>query len=91
MENLNTYRDKIDTIDNEIIDLLWKRFEIIWKIWIYKKENNIKTIQSNRWQEVLANAKKIWVERGLDPVLVWVLWNTIHEFAIKTEDIIKKQ
>ena len=41
MKDLNSLRNKIDKIDNEIIDLLNDRFDVVKEIGEYKKENNI--------------------------------------------------
>lgn len=86
MDELLLLRENIDIVDKQILDLLWKRFDIIKQVWIYKKENNIQPLQINRWQEVLDNAKKYWESKGLDSVFTWIVWNTIHEFALKVEN-----
>ncbi len=89
MDQLTIYRNQIDNLDKEIIKLLWERFDIIKRVAEFKKENNISVLQSNRWQEVLEKAKSFWLEKELSPVFIWVIWNTIHEFAIELEEKIK--
>ncbi len=88
MEQLQSFRNEIDTIDGKLIELLWQRFDYVRKVAVFKKENKMPVLQSNRWQEVLGSAKKSWIENGLNPVFVWVVWNTIHEFALEVEGII---
>lgn len=53
MEDLKTYRDKIDEIDIQLVKLFEERMEIVLKIADYKKENNIPILNENREREVL--------------------------------------
>jgi len=82
---LKQYRNELDQVDKEIIKLLTKRFDIVKKIWEYKKKNNIWILQLWRWEEVLKNrkefAKKLWVNENL----IEYIWNLIHEEALKLE------
>ena len=89
MEQLQSFRNEIDTIDSKIIELLWQRFDYVRKVAVFKREKNMPALQSSRWQEVLDGVKKSWTENGLNPVFVGVIWNTIHEFALEIEEIIK--
>ncbi|MDD2516096.1 MAG: chorismate mutase [Candidatus Gracilibacteria bacterium] len=85
MDKLQTYRQEIDHIDKQLIELLAKRFDIIKKVGKYKKDNNIPPLQSSRWQEVLDIAKKSGEELGMNPIFIGIIWNTIHEFALDIE------
>ncbi|EKE27995.1 MAG: 3-deoxy-7-phosphoheptulonate synthase [uncultured bacterium (gcode 4)] len=84
---LTEWRKQIDNIDEEIIKLLWERFSIVEKIWIYKKENNIEIIQIDRWQQVLADRIKLWAENGLSSELIKNAWEAIHIEAIRKEEL----
>ena len=50
-------RDEIDEIDAKIISLLEKRFLVIDVIKRFKKNNNLKTFDANREQEILKKVK----------------------------------
>jgi chorismate mutase len=54
---LKQLRDKIDELDNQIIELLEKRFKVTNKISTYKKENNINVEDKNREQNILKKTK----------------------------------
>lgn len=56
VKQLTDLRENIDQIDSEIIQLLCKRFEISRNIGIFKKENSVQILDSNREEEV----KKSW-------------------------------
>ena len=53
MSNLDIFREEIDDIDDQILDLLIKRMSISIKVGKFKKENNITILNSNRENEVL--------------------------------------
>ena len=85
MQELQNFRNQIDKIDSEIIELLSQRFEIVKKVWEFKKENNIIPLQPWRWQEVLNSrilqAKEKWLKENL----VESIWNEIHKYALDLE------
>lgn len=82
---LEKYRNELDQTDKEIINLLAKRFEIVKKIWEYKKENNIWILQQWRWEQVLENRKEIAKELWVNENLIEYIWNLIHEEALRLE------
>lgn len=85
MEELQKYRENIDSIDFEIIKLLAKRFDYVEKVWDYKKKNNMPPLQATRWQEVLdsrkSQAKNLWIS----PDFIEKIWNEIHDYALDLE------
>jgi chorismate mutase len=50
---LEEFRQKINHLDDEMLQLLSQRMKIAEKIALYKKENNITILQTGRWQEIL--------------------------------------
>lgn len=50
---LDALRKMIDEIDDDIINSLKKRIQVIEQIGAYKKEHNIAIFQLQRWQEIL--------------------------------------
>jgi len=51
--NLQDYRNKIDTIDKEIVQLLADRMEVSKKIGAFKKENSLPVLDEKREAEKL--------------------------------------
>lgn len=88
---LTHFRNQIDHIDDALIDLLAQRFEIVKQVGIYKKENNISSLQSARWQEVLTKRTQKADEYGLDNHCIIDIWNRIHEYALELEEREKNQ
>ena len=69
MDNtLALFREEIDKIDNELVDLFSKRQETVLKIGKYKKDNNIPVVASNREQEVIDRLKARTDDRFKDDI-----------------------
>jgi len=86
-EEIWLLREKIDNLDNELLNILKQRFDVVQKIWEFKKENNIAPLDENRWQKIIYNIRKKSEEKNINPDFVENLWNTIHGEALKLEAI----
>lgn len=53
MDQIKIYRDKIDKIDNQIMQLLEERFNIVLEIKTYKQQQNIAIFDPSREQQIL--------------------------------------
>lgn len=53
--NLNAFRDAIDAIDDQLMEILLKRMEISKQISEYKKDNNLPTRDRQRELQMIAN------------------------------------
>lgn len=82
---LEWFRNQIDTIDEEIIYLLSRRFELVKQIWLIKKQEGISILQEERWEELLSNllleANDKWVNQNV----VKDIWNRIHQESLEIE------
>ena len=87
MENdiLEKYRNQIDFFDSEIVNLLHERLEIVKLIGEYKKNNNIQALQEDRFKEILEKVTNQADELWMNPILVYNIWDMIHEEALNLE------
>lgn len=88
MENkelLENYRVQIDTLDKELIYLFFRRFEIVKQIWEIKKQEWIKPLDNNRWQELLNDNLEVAREFWLNEKFVTDIWERIHEESLDLE------
>ena len=85
MNELEMYRQNIDEIDKQIIYLLHERFQVVEKIWDYKKKNNMEALQQWRFKEVLDTRKMYASELWIDSILIDSIWNNIHDYSLKLE------
>ena len=56
MQALKPFRDKIDAIDDQIVALMVKRFDVIRDVAVFKKQENIPAIIEDRIREVVDRA-----------------------------------
>jgi chorismate mutase len=55
-KTLEINRKKIDSIDQQLIQMVGEREKCVKEIGIYKAKNNIAPLQAARFQEILNNA-----------------------------------
>lgn len=58
MDDLVNLRNRIDSIDEEIMRLIEKRFHITNQVGLYKRSNGIKVNHPSREDEILEKCKK---------------------------------
>lgn len=64
--DLQQCRDKIDTIDEKIFNLLSQRFETTKNVIEYKIENNLEIYQKNREDEVISKVKSLCEKNNIN-------------------------
>ncbi|MCW3076544.1 MAG: 3-deoxy-D-arabino-heptulosonate 7-phosphate synthase [Bacteroidetes bacterium] len=91
LDHLHQLRNMIDEIDDELINVLKKRAQVIEQIGVYKREHNITIFQLERWQEILRTRAQ-WAEKlGLSRLHVERLCQLLHDESIKIQnDIMNK-
>ena len=82
---LKTYREKIDNLDAEILVLLCKRFEMVKKIGIYKKNKKINVIQQDRIREIIQKVEKFALCHRINPILFKKIYRSIIESSCEME------
>lgn len=82
---LDELRQEIDDIDQQLVELLGRRFEVVRKVGVYKSEHNVQVLQEGRWDVVLKRVGSLAKTNNLSGEMVILIWNTIHEFAKKRE------
>jgi chorismate mutase len=79
---LEELRDKIDTIDADILDKMSERMMIAREIGLYKKENNITILQVERWTEILRTRMALGLTKDLTEEFIKKLYALIHDESI---------
>ena len=85
MKDLQTLRTKIDSIDDDIADLLIQRVEIIKQVGKIKKANNVPVQNPEREQEVIKRLSK-QTEGKVSKSLIQKLWHAIFANAYEVEE-----
>jgi len=84
-EKIKPLREKIDFLDNKILDLLKSRLEVVESVWNLKKEYNIKPLDEKRWHAILKNLEHKCEEREIPYTMVKNIWEEIHKTALELE------
>ena len=50
---MKPFRDRINAVDDQIVDLLVERYKIIREVGVFKEANNIPTVVEDRVKEVI--------------------------------------
>ncbi len=91
MEIMKPFRQRIDALDDQIIDLLIARTEIIREVGHFKFENDIPAVLPDRVVEVRERAAARAAAKGLDADLVRQLYTTIIGYSCDLEEDIKEE
>ena len=84
-QELDHLRSKVDRVDREILEALAARTEIIKKIGIAKKENNIMPLQIHRMDELMKKRIDMGHELGLVEKFIKDIYNTIHSESVRIQ------
>ncbi len=85
-DQLDGLRKMIDEIDDDIMNALKRRIQVIEDIGKYKKEHNIAIFQLNRWQEILRSRSQ-WADKiGLSRQHIEKLCQLLHEESIRVQN-----
>lgn len=85
ISQLEQLREKIDHIDQELIEVLSIRKQLIEKIGDYKKENNVTVFQLERWNEIL-NSRTQWGNgKNLSSEYIQEIYKTIHDESVRIQ------
>ncbi|PKL77586.1 MAG: 3-deoxy-7-phosphoheptulonate synthase [Candidatus Melainabacteria bacterium HGW-Melainabacteria-1] len=82
---LDKLRARIDRIDQELLEVLHQRMEVVHGIGDLKIQNNITAVQISRMNEIMDRRTAQGQELGLRPEYVQEVWRTIHEESVKTQ------
>lgn len=85
MEDLKPYRARIDAIDDQIVDLLAQRLDVIREVGDLKAAKNIPPILQDRVDEVLDRTAARAESKNLDASLVRDLYSKLIRYCCDFE------
>jgi len=91
LDALTKLRAQINQIDNELLTLIGQRMKIADKIGLYKKENKITILQTNRWNEILAKGFVKGDKLGLSKDFITKYFDAIHMESINHQNKIMNE
>jgi chorismate mutase len=85
-KDLSVFRSEIDTIDDEIVRLLARRFGIASQVAAFKKERGIAVRLQDRIGEVLDHVEAKARKNGAEAEAVRAIYQTIIETTCRFEE-----
>lgn len=82
-QSLDSLREQINSIDNELIKLIAKRMDIASEIGLFKKDHNITILQPERWKEIKDLQTETAGEVGLSAKFIVKYLEAIHQESIR--------
>ena len=81
-QELNSMRKLIDKLDEQMVELLHSRTNLVKNIADFKFKNNITIFQLERWYEILKLRKKQANFLGIDNKMINDIFEVIHKYSI---------
>ena len=83
---LDKFREQINHIDDELMQLLGQRMQIADKIGEYKKNNSVTILQTNRWNQILEKAFGNGEKLGLSQEFITRYLDAVHMESINRQN-----
>mgnify|MGYP002761287257 FL=1 len=84
--DLDQIREDLDALNNEIVDIVEKRMDLVVKVAEYKDENDMQIKDEEREEEVKQEFERLYQERGLPEGRGRELATLLIETAIDKEE-----
>jgi len=92
LDKLEQYRNQIDSIDYQVLELLANRAKITKEIGHYKHANNIAVFQLKRWEQIFKTRNDIGHKLGLSKDFIKKLLQLVHKESIQIQiEIMRKK
>jgi chorismate mutase len=89
---LEELRSEIDKLDEELIDILARRMNVIEEIGAYKKLNKITILQLKRWSQLTHDRIETGIKMGLSREFILKLLESVHEEGIQRQiDVMNRE
>ncbi|TAD84031.1 MAG: 3-deoxy-7-phosphoheptulonate synthase [Bacteroidetes bacterium] len=83
---LEKLRQQINHLDDELMMILSQRMKIAENIGLYKRDNNITILQTNRWNEILERATNRGEKIGLSKDFITRYFDAVHMESINHQN-----
>jgi chorismate mutase len=85
-QEIQRYREQIDSIDQQLLEMLAQRMSIINKIGQYKLDKNIAILQLRRWENIMSTRSALGQKLGLDQKFIEKLLQLMHKESIQVQN-----
>jgi chorismate mutase len=82
---LETLRSQIDSIDQQMLELLSQRMNVVEEIGKYKSKNEVTILQLRRWEKIMSTRIKLGKSLGLTEDFIKKLLQLVHKESIQRQ------
>lgn len=86
VSKLNAYRKEINEKDDQLLETLAERMQIVDHIGKAKKESNVAILQNTRWNEILKKVIEKGEEQGMTKGFIEKIFKAIHTESIAHQE-----
>lgn len=86
VSKLNALRKEINAKDDQLLETLSERMQIVENIGKAKKDSNVAVLQNTRWQEILEKVIDKGEEQGLSKIFIEKIFKAIHQESIAHQE-----
>lgn len=91
MNDLNILRQKIDEIDDKIVELISQRFKNTNEIGLIKARNDLPLVDENRESEIISRLLEKSEALSLNPDLIASIFRSILSEAVSNHNLLIKK
>ncbi len=84
-KSLDELRSQIDLLDDEMLEIIEKRMYVVKEIGKHKKANNIRILQTTRWEHIIESAQEKGSSKGLSDEFIEKLFKAVHQESINIQ------
>ncbi|HWY80041.1 MAG TPA: chorismate mutase [Candidatus Sulfotelmatobacter sp.] len=84
-KTLENLRKEIDILDEELLNILAKRMDIVYKVGKLKKEQGIPPLDKTRWQQIVDRIIETAKKKNIPETSVKIIYEEIHKAALSLE------
>ena len=85
MRDIQSLREEIDQLDEQLWEVIGKRADVVRQIGEWKRQHGEQVIQPERWQEVLQHCQSVADKHGLSETVVQEVMEAIHNESVRIE------
>ena len=85
MRDLQSLREEIDQLDEQLWEVIGKRADVVRQIGEWKRQHGEQVVQPERWQEVLQHCQSVADKYGLSETVIQEVMEAIHNESVRIE------
>ncbi len=84
--NIESLRNEINSIDDELLQMLSNRMKVAEKIGAFKKKNGITILQTDRWNDIIEKTLAVGKTLGLSEIFLERFLKSVHQESINHQN-----